>query len=81
MQKETTHQHCCHQDKPISEQNADDLLVRSSVNGPINQLGVMAKSLLFAELSMISYLPEEEVILAVDPLNFYDVTGCSYNTM
>lgn len=73
MQQKATLEPCCQHDKPISEQKADDLLVRSSINGPINTLGVLTKSLLFAELSMISYLPEEEVILAAEPLNFFDV--------
>ncbi len=74
MHQETSKQtHCCQQDKPISQQKANDLLVRSSLNGPINTLGTLAKSLLFAELSMISYLAEEEAILAVESLNFYGV--------
>lgn len=73
MQQQTTDNHCCQQDKPISEQKAGDLLVRSSINGPIESLGKLARSLLFAELSMISYLSEEEAIIAAELLNFYSV--------
>lgn len=65
--------HCCKQDTPISEQKADDLLVRSVVQTSIESLTHLEKSLLFAELSMISYLSEKEVECIVDQLNFNDV--------
>ena len=76
---QTVHQHgeeirhCCKQDKPISEQKADDLLVRSVVSSSIESLGHLERSLLFAELSMISYLSESEVEQIVEQLNFQDV--------
>jgi len=73
MQQQLATEHCCQQDKPISEQKANDLLVRSSINQSIESMGILARSLLFAELSMISYLCEEEAIIAVEPLNFYAV--------
>ncbi len=73
MEHQKNSGHCCQQDKPISEQHSTDLLVRSSINGPLSSLPTLARSLLFAELSMISYLTEEEAILAVEPLNFYGV--------
>lgn len=59
--------------KPISEQSANDLLLRSRNDREISQLGELARSLLFAELSMIAYLDEKQANRAARRLNFTHV--------
>lgn len=54
-------------------QTIDDLLIRSKNIKTVKDLKPLARSLLFAELSMIAYLPEEEVRKAADILNFHTV--------
>lgn len=59
---------------PISEQHASDLLIRSRLTGEISELtGQFDRALLFAELSMLSYLKPEEARIAAKPLGFNDV--------
>ena len=52
-------------------QTLDDLLIRSKNITSITNLQPLARSLLFAELSMIAYLPEVEARKAADLLNFH----------
>ena len=54
-------------------QTLDDLLIRSKNIQSITSLKPFARSLLFAELSMIAYLPENEVRKAAELLNFHTV--------
>ncbi|PWQ99281.1 lipase family protein [Leucothrix pacifica] len=56
-----------------SMQTLDDLLIRSKNPSSITHLRPLARSLLFAELSMIAYLPEPEVIKAAHILGFDNV--------
>lgn len=61
-------------------QTLDDLLIRSHNPSSITHLRPLARSLLFAELSMIAYLPESEVlkaakILGFDSIIYYDRDG------
>lgn len=52
-------------------QTLDDLLIRSRKHSSITHLHPLARSLLFAELSMIAYLPESEVKKAAELLDFH----------
>jgi len=52
-------------------QTLDDLLIRSKKHSSITHLRPLARSLLFAELSMIAYLPESEVKKAAELLDFH----------
>ena len=61
-------------------QTLDDLLIRSNNPSSITHLRPLARSLLFAELSMVAYLPESEVlkaakILGFDSIIYYDRDG------
>lgn len=61
-------------------QTLDDLLIRSKNHSSITHLRPLARSLLFAELSMVAYLPEAEVskaatILGFDTIIYYDRDG------
>lgn len=61
-------------------QTLDDLLIRSNNSSSITHLRPLARSLLFAELSMVAYLPESEVlkaakILGFDSIIYYDRDG------
>jgi triacylglycerol lipase len=54
-----------------SMQTLDDLIIRSRQRTSITHLQPLARSLLFAELSMIAYLPEAEVKKAAMLLDFH----------
>ena len=54
-----------------SMQTLDDLIIRSRKRISITHLEPLARSLLFAELSMIAYLPEAEVKKAALLLDFH----------
>ncbi|MGB1309762.1 MAG: lipase family protein [Leucothrix sp.] len=54
-------------------QTLDDLIIRSGKRSSITHLQPLARSLLFAELSMIAYLPEVEVKKAAAQLDFHTV--------
>jgi len=56
-----------------SMQTLNDLLIRSKSITSVKELKPLARSLLFAELSMIAYLPEVEVRKAAVSLNFHTV--------
>ena len=56
---------------PHSEKiEANELILRSSLNNCISQTADLARSLLFAELSMISYLPLEQAQPLAEKLGF-----------
>ena len=45
----------------------------SKIDGPIADWGILRKSLLFAEISMISYLEEKRVLLRTESMGFTDI--------
>ena len=55
----------------VGMQTLDDLIIRSRKRSSITHLQPLARSLLFAELSMIAYLPEAEVKKAAEQLDFH----------
>ncbi len=57
---------------PISRHTAGELPLHSAVDGPVGELDRLRRSLLFAEISMISYLPAEEARRAGEQLGFTD---------
>ncbi|MDH3638859.1 MAG: lipase family protein [Gammaproteobacteria bacterium] len=58
---------------PISDHLGSKLDLRSRLSGPIETLGKLPKSLLFAELSMLAYLPEHDAGLAAVEIGFADI--------
>lgn len=58
---------------PISQHTAEEIGLHSKLRGPIAELSHLRRSLLFAELSMIAYLPEREAARAVRLLRFDEV--------
>ncbi len=58
---------------PISQQAASELTIRSRLDGPIERLGLLGRSLLFAELSMIAYLRQGEAGKAAWTAGFGDI--------
>ena len=54
----------------ISRKTANELGLKSFVKGPIEQLSLMRQSLLFAEISLVSYLPPNEIGNAAAILGF-----------
>lgn len=50
------------------------LLLKSKLTGPIRDLTFLQRSLLFAELSMVSYNDEDEARRAADKIGFPDLT-------
>lgn len=55
---------------PIEIKKAYQLTLRSSQNNDISKSPELTRSLLFAELSLISYLPPEQAKIAADKLGF-----------
>ena len=67
------------QTQPISNQHASQLTLRSAPCNPekgqnLHSLALLQKALLFAELSMIAYLPPEETEKAAKRLGFTETT-------
>lgn len=56
----------------VGDQKSEDLVLHSAPQGPIKNLTVMQRSLLFAELSLISYLPHQEAARAANRLGFQE---------
>jgi triacylglycerol lipase len=56
----------------LSGKKADEFAFKSCLKGPISELSVLQRSLLFAEVSMIAYLSTEECNLAAGKLGFTD---------
>lgn len=54
----------------VGDQKCEDLKLFSVMDGPIKNLSVFRRSLLFAELSLISYLPHDEAAKAALRLGF-----------
>ena len=59
--------------EPISEKSAIDIDIMPSIDGPIRELDRLARSLLFAEISMLAYLPDSEARPVFLDLGFVDV--------
>ncbi|MEZ6089461.1 MAG: lipase family protein [Pirellulaceae bacterium] len=59
--------------KVICDQGERPLVVYSEITGPIRQLSFLRRSLLFAELSMVSYNDEREARQAAEAIGFTDV--------
>ncbi|MFK7916721.1 MAG: lipase family protein [Ilumatobacter sp.] len=55
---------------PISSKKAIELDVASKIDGPIGRLNTLRRSLLFAEISMLSYLPDDEAQPVFDRVGF-----------
>jgi triacylglycerol lipase len=47
--------------KPLFIRTADEFLLKSDFQGPISQLGILERGLWFAELSMFSYLADDQL--------------------
>ena len=58
---------------PISRKQAVELDVASKIEGPIVRLPTLQRSLLFAEISMLSYLPDGEAQPVFRAVGFDDV--------
>ena len=58
---------------PVSESTADELDIVSRVDGPIIDLTRLDRSLLMAEISMLSYLPDSEAQPVLHDLGFPDI--------
>jgi triacylglycerol lipase len=59
---------------PISSKAADEVELISKLDGPISDLDQLQRSLLFAEISMISYLPESQATAVAPRLRFTNTT-------
>ena len=58
---------------PISQKTAVELDVASKIDGPIGRLMRLQRSLLFAEISMLSYLPDHEAQPVFENVGFTHV--------
>ncbi len=58
--------------KQLSNKQANEFAFKSKLRGPISELSFLRKSLLFAEISMISYLSVDECNIAAGKLGFTD---------
>lgn len=58
----------------IADKKEEDLVLHSYNHGPIKNLTVFQRSLLFGELSLISYLPEMEARKAAQRIGFKETT-------
>ena len=58
------------QKKKISNKKASQISFRSNHKGPISELNVLQQSLLFAEISMMSYMSPQECNIAAGKLHF-----------
>ncbi len=61
-------------DKVVQDQGEAALVIRSDVQGPIKEMTFLQRSLLFAELAMISYNDEAEAKVAGAMAGFDDTT-------
>ncbi len=59
--------------QPISEQTAGQIRLYSTIRGSLSDYPLITRALLFAELSMISYLPPKQTEKAAKRLGFDDV--------
>ncbi len=58
---------------PISKKRAVELDVASKIDGPIGRLTQLPRSLLFAEISMLSYLPDDQANPVFHDVGFDEV--------
>ena len=58
--------------EPLQNKKANEFAFKSRLTGPISELSLLRRSLLFAEISMISYLSIEECNVAAGKLGFVD---------
>lgn len=56
----------------VGDQKSEDLVLYSAPASPIKNLSMLRRSLLFAELSLISYLPAPEAARAAERLGFFE---------
>ncbi len=56
--------------KKLSDQKADDIELHSRIEGPIVELSLLRRALLFAELSTIAYMDPGEIDIAVHRIGF-----------
>ena len=56
--------------KKIGEKKASDFAFKSKLTGPISELSFLQRSLLFVEVSMISYMSVEECNIAAGKIGF-----------
>ena len=59
--------------KVICDRDERPLVIHSEITTPIRQLSFLRRSLLFAELSMVSYNDEREARMAAEAIGFPDV--------
>ena len=65
-------------EKKLADRKADQFVFKSNLKGPIADLNMLQRSVLFAEVSMIAYLSVEECNIAAGMLGFVD--GKFFNT-
>lgn len=58
--------------EPLANRKAKEFAFKSKITGPIRELSLIRRALLFSEVSMISYLPIEECNIAAGRLGFVD---------
>lgn len=58
--------------KKLANKKADEFAFKSCLKSPIDELSILRRSLLFAEVSMISYLSVEQCNIAAGLLGFKD---------
>lgn len=58
--------------KRLANRQANEFAFKSRLTGPISELSELRKALLFAEISLIAYLPIDECNLAAGKLGFTD---------
>ncbi len=63
---------------PLAQRKAKEFAFKSKLTGPIAELSLLRRALLFSEVSMISYLPIEECNIAAGKLGF--VNGKFFNS-
>lgn len=56
----------------LEKKDASEFAFKSRLDGPISELSVLRRSLLFAEISMAAYLPPEQCNIAAGKLGFTD---------
>ena len=59
-------------DQKLANKKASQISFKSKLTGPISELSLMRRSLLFAEVAMMSYLSPEETNKAAGKLGFID---------
>ena len=68
----TVKKHTKKPQQPLANRKAKEFAFKSKIDGPIGELSLLQRALLFSEVSMISYLPIEECNIAAGKLGFVD---------